>query len=185
MELKFDKEILLDTTGMIGKTIYVDEKPYIVGCGIIYINGSGERGVELEAIEEPKPIPQPKEVEWVNGLPPVGVECEVYGALGKHNEWQECKVFAVELGEAFVSDGKIWASRPVGEFKFRKPESPEDKAKRERLEAAYDLYLAFWSASNSAITLGSFEDFSHNDNSDLKHFLAIVDKANYRCTTSS
>ena len=61
-----------------------------------------------------------------------------------------------------------------------KPETPQQREERERLEAAYDLYLAFWSASKSSIILESFKEFSWGGNSDLKHFLAIVDKTNYR-----
>ena len=64
--------------------------------------------------------------------------------------------------------------------KLSKPETKQQREDRERLEAAYDLYLAFWSASKSSIILVSYNEFSSRGNSDLKHFLAVVDKTNYR-----
>ena len=81
-------------------------------------------------------ISQPKEVEWVDGLPPVGVECEVrFRTDGEWTDW-----FSNGKLKAGY-DSKIWFSHDFGEcvypahdIEFRKPESPEDKAKREREE---------------------------------------------------
>lgn len=118
-------------------------------------------------------------VEWDgNGLPPVGVECEVYGALGESSAWNKCKVFAIELGVVFISNGRSWTSRPANEFKFRKPETPEQKAERERLEAAYDLYCC--AQQNKTLELDSFDVFIRDMDMRAQAWLAIVDKTNYR-----
>lgn len=80
--------------------------------------------------------PQAKEVEWVNGLPPVGEECE---ALDPDDDvWRVVKILDAktrdnEIAVTSVSDiglfGKLfWA------VDFRKLESPEAKKEREELE---------------------------------------------------
>lgn len=58
-----------------------------------------------------------------------------------------------------------------------KPETPEAKEKRERLEAAYDLYLIdFESSGHESFNYNQFckDDYMRN------FWLAIVDKTNYR-----
>jgi hypothetical protein len=135
--------------------------------------------------------------EWNGeGLPPVGVECNFSGI----NKDYDCKVEIYHIDENKVmflglADGypekstirgfknnldlMVFYQRD-GDCVFTPIESKKDREDRERLEAAYDLYLAFWSASKSSIILESFKGFSGGGNSDLKHFLAIVDKTNYR-----
>lgn len=128
-----------------------------------------------------KPSPQTKAVEWVNGLPPVGsiVHGRFMHTSATDGEWQidyiseSVGVYtAVETGKqfTFATDNVI----------LSKIETEAEKLERERLEAAYDLYLAFWSASKSSVILESFKEFSCSGNSDLKHFLAVVDKTGYR-----
>ncbi|EKO3451844.1 hypothetical protein NTE11_003098 [Vibrio fluvialis] len=78
--------------------------------------------------------------EWNGeGLPPVGVECEVYGALGKYNEWHKCRVFAYEHGITFISDDKTWRGISKGEFEFRKLETEAERNKRERNDLVNDI----------------------------------------------
>ncbi len=88
------------------------------------------------------------------GLPPVGFECEFKELSAKvicFTEWSKCKILAYnkpfdgsplqivirdDNGDAAI----IYESECP---KFRKPETPEQKAKRERLEAVramFDLY---------------------------------------------
>ena len=59
-----------------------------------------------------------------------------------------------------------------------KPEAPQQREDRERLEAAYDLY----EESQHAIGCIGYDDFDFFKKSDIqvKFWLAIVDKANYR-----
>lgn len=109
------------------------------------------------------------------GLPPVGVECEVYGALGESSVWNKCKVFAIELGVAFISNGQSWTSRPVSEFKFRKPETPEQREDRERLEAGYELYKTC-GIQHETVSFNKWFD-NYKD-----VWLNIVDKTHYRIT---
>lgn len=65
-----------------------------------------------------------------------------------------------------------------GDDRFRKPETPEQKAERERLEAAYDLYLTRLSISDE-YTPYAYDEFLNEKNTKLG-FLAIVDKTGYR-----
>lgn len=118
-------------------------------------------------------------VEWDGkGLPPVGVECEVYGALGVYSEWHKCEVFAIKHGLVFISDGDSWTQRPISEFKFRPVETPEQKAERERLEAAYDLYCH----AQHAVDVIGYDSFGvfKSDKVQVKFWLSIVDKTGYR-----
>lgn len=59
-----------------------------------------------------------------------------------------------------------------------KPETPQQREDRERLEAAYDLY----EESQHAIGCIGYDDFDFFKKSDIqvKFWLAIVDKTNYR-----
>lgn len=60
-----------------------------------------------------------------------------------------------------------------------KPETPEQKAERERLEAAYDLYCHVSEEANRGTY--TFEQFCNESLTDYKvDYLSIVDKTNYR-----
>ena len=60
---------------------------------------------------------------------------------------------------------------------MRRPESPEDKEERERMESAYDLYCEW------CVAMGypkfSFNEFK-NSEKDRAGMLAVVDKTKYR-----
>ena len=125
------------------------------------------------------------EVEWNGeGLPPVGVECEAvfiehdhkgYGEfliLGYHSNY----VWMEYIGE--LSNKSKHYTTKVDLVKFRKPETPQQREDRERLEAAYDLYLIRCHAVNQPITY-EFHEFKLEP--DAKNgWLAVVDKTNYR-----
>ncbi|CAH9014180.1 putative coil containing protein [Vibrio phage 277E43-1] len=90
--------------------------------------------------------PQTKEVEWVNGLPPVGAGCEAvfiehepkgYGeflVLGYHSNY----VWLEYIGE--LSNKSKHYTAEVDSVKFRKPETPEQKLARERIENGKAFY---------------------------------------------
>lgn len=124
-------------------------------------------------------------VEWNGeGLPPVGVECEFKDGDG----WIRVKVNYlsdwVMVIEAMESKGKVIDVKGVelsfdhSRFKsltFRKPESPEEKEQRERLEAAevlYNTYMKVWDCA--------YIGWDVLDSKNKDAFLAIVDKTNYR-----
>jgi hypothetical protein len=66
---------------------------------------------------------------------------------------------------------------------IRKPETPQQREERERIEAAYDLYCEFTNTSSHDATCYSIEGFSKLQ---LAYkWLAIVDKTNYRKETKN
>lgn len=68
----------------------------------------------------------------------------------------------------------------VGVDMLKKPETPQQRENRDRLEAAYDLYLEGQHAVG-VISYQSFEQFN-TDDTQIDFYLAIVDKTNYRVT---
>lgn len=124
--------------------------------------------------------------EWNGeGLPPVGVECEYKDG----DDWYEVKVNYLSewfiVIEALKSQSK-WIDikgteisfdhSRFDDLKFRKPESPQQREDRERLEAAYDLYLTRHIDMSAPY---HYDEFLKNKFT-LDGFLAIVDKTNYR-----
>lgn len=126
------------------------------------------------------------EQEWNGeGLPPAGVECELKYKHAKNANWRKCKVFAYssEHGSAAAVwhlDGEIWHHHSINtsEYEFRKLETPEQKAERERSEAAYDLYCARCDAAKWDCKY-SFDEFISEEDA-LIGWLAVVDLTNYR-----
>jgi hypothetical protein len=130
------------------------------------------------------------------GLPPVGVECEILDING-NDVIGSGTIYHVDANKFFVLseslknypeestinmfDGTInlyvmWVNN--GDKRFRKPETPEQKAERERLEAAYDLYLTRLSVGENYLPY-TYDEFL-NEKMTRLGFLAIVDKTNYR-----
>ena len=135
-----------------------------------------------------KPIPQIKEVEWVNGLPPVGEEC----VFTPHNmQWgfNHIEDFTGTVlhyeGEQFVFmlnhtkyklEGEMVIVSRTDKGDFSKPETPEAKKEREELEAAYDLYCEWLIGMEHPKSLyRSFIKGSY-----VNAMLAIVRKTGYR-----
>lgn len=128
------------------------------------------------------------EVEWNGeGLPPVGAECEFKDG----DNWYEVKVNYLSewfmVIEALKSQSK-WIDikgtelsfeySKFDDLKFRKPETPQQRNDRERLEAAYDLLCIGNRALNvtAPCTVVEFK----LDKPQRDFWLAIVDKTNYR-----
>ena len=129
--------------------------------------------IPLEYLKEQ----EPKKLQWDGvGLPPVGLMCEVYGALGNYDEWQECKIFAIVHGQIFISNEDSWVNRPVGWFKFRPIETHKQKEDRQKLEAAYSLYEVYME-ENDPDNIATFKQFKNNIHTEAyKGFLNIVTK---------
>lgn len=125
-------------------------------------------------------------VEWDGeGLPPVGVECELKYKHATNANWRKCKVFAYSNDHGSVAavwhlDGEAWYHHSINirEYEFRKPETEADRKERERLEAAYDLYCEYTNTSNSDAKCYSQHAFSNLVVKDK--WLRIVDKTGYR-----
>lgn len=105
--------------------------------------------------------------EWKNGD-----KCMIRGErLVYIGESVEAGIHCVqELGTCLYRNAHISV--------IKKPESPKQKVERERLEAAYDLYLARLSISED-YTPYTYDEFLSEKNTKLG-FLVIVDKTGYR-----
>lgn len=134
---------------------------------------------DRERVVNVKPIPQ-QEVEWNGkGLPPVGVACEWIDGGIAHGDWGMVIVHAYNADYAWIEklfDNSMHTVRTPAFF--RKPESPEEKEKRERLKASYDLYVT-GQESLDVIGYQDFDDFA-SDLMQVKFYNSIVDKTNYR-----
>ena len=127
--------------------------------------------------------------EWNGeGLPPVGVECELKHKISTISSWRKCKVFAYSSEHRPVA--AVWSfengkwrhySIDVDNYDFRKLESPEAEKEREDLEAAYDLYrYAKEESAYSCVIVGFKEFVSDFPAKEREEYLAIVRKTNYR-----
>lgn len=127
-----------------------------------------------------KPIPQTKEVEWENGLPPVGEECEFQYPQGRWNKGYYHGLTRSKCLKMHIVEYEGGSIESLGDLvSFRKPESPEAKKEREELEGAYDIYLHVCKDSNRGyLTFGQFLDESLT--SYKNDYLAIVHKTGYR-----
>lgn len=115
-------------------------------------------------IREWIPIPQNKEVEWVNGDFAI-YEGSIVMVIAYHPKHP---VIVVETStEEYIN---------VGICDLSKPETEAERVERERLEAAYDLYLDFYQDYNPCHD--TIESFDCSRDKDL--WLRTVDKTNYR-----
>lgn len=137
----------------------------------------------------------PNSSEWDGeGLPPVGVECEYFHEprglwvkfvplLITDIESSPNKIPAI-YGEWYHPNDCMWEPDLIDlsdKPRFRKPESPEQKAERERLEAAYDLYLKVQERDEGPGFAASFNQFQDGMMSTCrKDYLSIVDITGYR-----
>lgn len=88
----------------------------------------------IKIIAERRPI---TEQAWDGeGLPPVGVECEVKGCIGDYREWKKVTVFAVRDKTVFFDHDCGWSATATHEF--RPIRSTEDVA---RDEAIIDMLM--------------------------------------------
>lgn len=105
------------------------------------------------------------------GLPPVGVECELCNC---GSNWKMAKVLFMGTGLCVVDHGYGDQHYHLNSVKFRKPETPQQREERERLEAAYDLYCDFTVQRKPL-------DWFRDKNPVLRDkWLSIVDKTGYR-----
>jgi len=128
----------------------------------------------------------PNSSEWDGeGLPPVGVECcftpdnnlwgfastDTYSGEVLRYEGEQF-VFLLSHDKYNIRPCHLIVSR-TDKGEFSKPESPEQKAERERLEAAYDLCTTVYP------DFSGFDEFKKSTTT-VNLWLAIVDKTGYR-----
>lgn len=138
--------------------------------------------------------------EWDGeGLPPVGTECDIL-----HQERDDIvigrgKIYHIDGSKVFILSDFIknypeestikafdsslnlyvmWIND--GDVRFRKLETTQQREDRERLEAAYDLFVEWQLDEQTPIdTIRDFESFS-KDKATTSDWLRVVDKTNCR-----
>ncbi|AUR92772.1 hypothetical protein NVP1177O_07 [Vibrio phage 1.177.O._10N.286.45.E10] len=121
------------------------------------------------------PIPQTKEVEWVNGDTAYVKGCShdeitfIGLAMNKNVAICEC----VTSGRAVILD-RFW----VLDLLKEKPETEAERKEREELEAAYDL-LCVGNRALSVTAPCTFDEFKL-DKPQCDFWLSIVRKTNYK-----
>lgn len=122
--------------------------------------------------------------EWNGeGLPPVGA---IFCTEPHFDIQVMCKYSSkfVVVGEILPFDrykGAEVVIENLDRRTFRKPETEEERNERERLEAAYDLYLTRHVSMPAPYR---YDEFLKNERT-LDGFLAIVDKTCYRKAVTS
>lgn len=131
---------------------------------------------------------KPNKSEWDGeGLPPVGEICEFKEESASphvdYKEWSECLILAYNKAQYPPDELQIIIRDVNGDAAiiyscdnplFRKPETPEERKHRERLESAYDLYCKCGRQHETV----SFEKFKVGAYPEV--WLDIVDKTGYR-----
>ncbi|AUS02086.1 hypothetical protein NVP2095A_05 [Vibrio phage 2.095.A._10N.286.46.E10] len=116
------------------------------------------------------PIPQTKEVEWVNG-DACRYANEIkheYIYIGEHPHGDGHYVFSEEKGITYIANGYLL-----------EPETEAERKEREELEAAYDLYCTVQSKKNETSCL--FVWFLEPQMEGVREmYLTIVRKTNYK-----
>lgn len=141
-----------------------------------------------------KPIPQAKEVEWVNGLPPVGVKCVFVGIHNNHHcnvsiyHSDDNKIMFLGRVDGFPKESTIENFKDEldlmvfycrdGDKPFIPLESEAERKERKELEAAYDLLRVGNRALNVTAPC-TFDEFKL-DKPQCDFWLAIIRKTNYK-----
>ena len=125
--------------------------------------------------------PQTKEVEWVNGLPPVGVECEAVFIEHEHKGYGEFLILGYHSNDVWMeyigelSNKSKHYTAKIDLVKFRKPETEAERKEREEIEAASYLLSGWFNA------IGKDMPEWGSVNEDVKaHYLEIVRETNYK-----
>lgn len=102
-------------------------------------NPPGRIIAERQPITEPV-VNQQLTAEWDGeGLPPVGVECELFDS---EDGWQKCFIKFIGTNTAVVGTDNAEFSFELSTCEFRPTRSPEDVARDEEIEAMRDVGYA-------------------------------------------
>ncbi|CAM0014447.1 hypothetical protein VPHK375_0082 [Vibrio phage K375] len=169
------------------------DKSRLGGCNNVYSMQEVQRlyalGIPTETPEEKEVLDGIKsagEVEWNGeGLPPVGVECEAVFIDHEHKGYGEFLILGYHSNYVWMeyigklrNKSKHYTAK-INMVKFRKPETPQQREDRERLEAAYDLYRTCNSEVGFNTVNATYEWFVCSKIA-VDYWLRIVDKTNYR-----
>ncbi|CAM0032284.1 hypothetical protein VPHK122_0087 [Vibrio phage K122] len=182
------------TLGVVNIPDYNNERSTI-DCDLYILRAAALENIPTETPEEKEVldgIESSGEVEWKNGDKPKsgqdvfiakmntlsGVESKRYFI---HQYWcnSNHQNQLLDLGILFTdSDSATSKTKSLLGIAEEAPETPQQRKDRERLEAAYDLY----EEAQHAIGCIGYDDFDFFKKSDIqvKFWLAIVDKTNYR-----
>jgi hypothetical protein len=144
----------------------------------------GTTSKQVESLSNDSELPNSSEWDG-EGLPPVGVECcftpdnnlwgfastDTYSGEVLRYEGEQF-VFLLSHDKYNIRPCHLIVSR-TDKGEFSKPESPEQKAERERLESAYDLCTTVYP------DFSGFDEFKKSTTT-VNLWLAIVDKTGYR-----
>ncbi|MCI2233998.1 hypothetical protein MKK42_18050 [Escherichia coli] len=83
-------------------------------------------------------LAESQKVEWIDGLPPVGCECEARYREADGAEWFFFRCIAVDCGVAFGWAGKDAATLGKGGYEFRPIRSEADKKRDDAIEKITD-----------------------------------------------
>ena len=118
-----------------------------------------ELGYELTGASWNRPV---TDEEWVDGLPPIGVECEVYF----RGAWESCiEVFHYHNGRAFFDTptrSKPF-SRLLIEVKFRPIKTAAQIAEEERKAEADKIMKLMYEASITSSAYGTIAKYLYDD----------------------
>lgn len=110
---------------------------YDAGAGRIWCSGEHSVLGSFRLIAERRPITEPVvnqqlTTEWSGeGLPPVGVECEIKYGLASNAEWIAFRCVGVDCGVAFGWAGNEAVVICKGSYEFRPIRSPDEMARDE------------------------------------------------------
>ena len=159
-----------------GATHYMNQTSYayfawgkFVGENLYLMLASESEWTSVSAgmFDDLKPIPQTKEVEWVNGDAcryANDIEHE-YTYVGEHPHGDGHYAFSEEKGITYIANGYLL-----------EPETEAERKEREELEASYDLYCDFYQDHNPLHK--TIESFECSRDKDL--WLRTVRKTNYK-----
>ena len=146
--------------------------------------------VEGDMVSKIKEIPEDKPLDAIEqpecngeGLPPVGVECEmIFRGKSKlitplyFTDFVDGMVLFYHSSNSMPHCDDTYDWCLVENCIFRKPETEEQRKEREELEAAYDLYCEFRSKNN--LTVCSIDNLDREPGFEFVMFL--VRKTGYR-----
>jgi hypothetical protein len=165
-----------------GKWEFTGDKSLEDGNTVAVFNCKySEKPLPSDFFDEPEEVNAMSEVEWRNGLPPVG--CVVIGRFHNWNYTEEWEITYIseEVGcyKTKTSDGYKEFTFSLDSVDLMRRETPEQREERERLEAAIELHdIDNLSYYEGCLPFGC--NWGDAGDKVKNMWLSIVDKTNYR-----
>ena len=154
-------------------TVYIDSEGEFLSAN--WLKGGRYIGSVKPIPQANIETPEEKEVEWING--------DTVEYHNKHEGEGGILTF-VGIHPTHKDHAVLYGKHLNGGYMsaplsmLSKPETEAERAERERLEAAYDLYCEFTNSNQEDATCMSMYGFKMSQVQ--RKWLAIVDKTNYR-----